>query len=187
MNDKILFLDIDDTLLIGDNIFAYIKKNGIKRKITTLEYSKLTLKDLKCNIDFKEFDDPIKIKNSILNGKPLLKNLKIIDNYIKNGWELGILTARGAEDTIKEVIIDWLGKNLINKFKLNKKNIYAVGDKDKKYKGKNSSIRKVNILKLYMKIYNRVCLIDDSKKTINYIKEINKLEKLKIEYIHVKN
>ena len=76
---KILFLDIDDTLLIGDNIYIYIEKNGVKKKITTHEYSNLTLTNLKGKIDYSEFDDPIKIENSIIYGKPLYKNLKLIN------------------------------------------------------------------------------------------------------------
>lgn len=182
---KILFLDIDDTLLIGDNIYIYIEKNGIKEKITTHEYSNLTLSNLNVRIDYSEFDDPEKIEKSIINGQPLYKNLKLIDEYIKNGWELGILTARGEQRTIRKVIKKWLKSKLKNDFILNEKNIYAVGDRLIKYKGKNSSDKKVKILKKYLLKFDRVCLIDDSQKTINYIKETNKLESLTIEYIQV--
>lgn len=181
---KILFLDIDDTLLIGDNIYIYIEKNGIKKKITTHEFSNLTLTNLKGTLDYSEFDNPEKIKNSIINGKPLYKNLKIIDEYTKNGWELGILTARGAQDSIRQVIKKWLNKHLKNEFELKEKNIYAVGDRIINYPGKNSSIRKVNVLKKYTKKYDRVCLIDDSDKTIEFIKETNEKENLNIEFIH---
>lgn len=184
-SDKILFLDIDDTLLISDNIYIYVETNGVRKKITTHEYSNLTLTNLNAKVDYSEFDDPYKIKNSIINGKPIYKNLKIIDKYIENGWELGILTARGEEKTIKEIIGNWLSKHLTNEFKLNLENIYAVGDRIIKYDGKNSSERKINILRTYTTIYGRVCLIDDSQKTIEYIKNVNKKENLNIEYILV--
>lgn len=183
--NKILFLDIDDTLLIGDNIYIYLIKDGIKRKITTHEYSNLTLTNLKERIDYSEFDDPEKIKNSIINGKPLLHNLKKIDEYVKNGWELGVLTARGEQRTIRKVIKEWLKDKLKNEFILKEKNIYAVGDRIINYPGKNSSERKVKILKKYLLKFDRVCLIDDSQKTINYIKETNRNESLTIEYIQV--
>ena len=182
---KILFLDIDDTILKSDNIFIYIEKNGVKKKITTHEYSNLTLTNLKVKVDYSEFDDPIKIKNSIINGKPLYNNLKIIDNYVKNNWELGILTARGEQKTIRKIIKKWLKNKLVNDFILKEENIYAVGDRIIKYNGKNSSDKKVKILKQYLKKYDRVCLIDDSEKTIENIKNINIKNNLNIEFIHV--
>lgn len=185
--NKILFLDIDDTLLRSKNIYIYlIDNNGNRKKLTPQDYTKLTLTDLKSKIDFSEFDDPVKIKESIINGRPIYENLKKIDEYVKDGWELGILTARGEEKVIKEVISEWLKNKLKNKYKLKEKNIYAVGDRKLKYDGKNSSFRKVNVLKKYLKKYKRVCLIDDSDRTINLIKEINEKDKLQIEYIHVK-
>lgn len=181
---KILFLDIDDTLLTSDNIHIYIEINGVTKKITTHEYSNISISNID-KIDYSEFDDPLKIEESIKTGKPLYKNLKIIDEYIKNGWELGILTARGEEETIKKIINMWLKKYLKNKFKLKEENIYAVGDRVIKYEGKNSSVKKINILKKYKKEYNRVCLMDDSEKTINAIKQLNQKNKMNIEYIKV--
>ena len=182
---KILFLDIDDTLLITNYLNLFITINGVKKKISTHEYSNLTLTDLKGSINYEDFDNSEKIKNSFDNCTPLYKNLKIIDDYVKNGWELGVLTARGEENTIRLIMKNWLKKYLKNDFKLEIKNIYAVGDKNIKYNGKNSSMKKINILKKYLIYYNRVCLIDDSDKTINSIKKTNLEENLNIEYIHV--
>lgn len=187
MIKKILFLDIDDTLLVSDEIFIYmIDKNGLKKKLTTYQYSKLSLKEMKNKkFDYTEFDNPYKIKQSIINGKPLYNNLKIVDKYIEDNWELGILTARGEESTVKENINNWLSNKLKNKYELRKENIYAVGDIKLKYNGKNSTERKINILKMYLKKYNNVCLMDDNDKTIKLIKEMNKNNNCNIEYIHV--
>lgn len=193
MNNKrnILFLDIDDTILSSDNIYIYITyKNGISKKLTTYEFSKMKENKLKVlKIDYSEFNNPEKIKNSIIYGKPLYQNLKIIENYINNGWEIGILTARGQEKIIKNIIYKWLNKYININFKIFKKDIYAISDEKKNYEGINSSMKKINILKKYYynDSYNRICLIDDSQKTINYIKKINKKENINIEYIKVEN
>ena len=108
---KIFFLDIDDTLLTANNIFIYFKKNLSKNKILKLtpnEYKKYALKYPKEHFNFSDFDNPNIINDSILKAKPLLHNLKIVKRHIKDGWDLGILTARGEEETIKRIIPIWL-------------------------------------------------------------------------------
>lgn len=177
---KILFLDIDDTLLISDNMFIYLYNNDKNNyiKLSTQEYCNYNLNELKnYNIDFRDFDNPNKIKESLINGKPILKNLKIIEKYIMDGWELGILTARGEEYIIKKYIKKWLNKHLKINYKLDIKNIYAVGDKKLKnyYYGNNTNYKKFFILKKYLSKFDKVCLIDDSKKTCEIIQNFNYL------------
>lgn len=192
---KILFLDIDDTLLVSKNMFIYVKykdkdedkENDIK--LNTIEYAKFSFSNLKniIKIDYRDFDNPNKIKESFYSGKPLFENLKLIDNYIENGWELGVLTARGEEKVIKENIKIFLKKYLKNDFVLNIKNIYAVGDKNISYYGKDVYYKKLFILKKYLKKYDRIRLLDDSSKIGKLIKKYNNigLSSKNIEFINV--
>jgi len=171
---KILFLDIDDTLLITKNMYVYIITKTRKIKLNTTDYANFSFRDLKnIEIDYSDFDNPTKIRDSFYNSKPLLDNLKRIDEYVKNGWELGVLTARGEEKIIKENINQFLKRYLNNDFQLKESNIYAVGDKNLKYYGKNVYYKKLFILKKYLKEYEKVCLIDDSKKIGKLIYKYN--------------
>ena len=52
-------------------------------------------------------------------------------------------------------------------------NIYAVGDRSLKYYGNNVYYKKLFILRKYLKDYNKVCLIDDSKKIGKLIYKYN--------------
>jgi len=186
---KILFLDIDDTLLVSNNMYIYVHyNNGEKIKLNTNDFAKFSFNNLKnYKIDYADFDNPYKIKDSIINSKPLYDNLKIIDEYVKNDWELGILTARGEENAVKEVIHLFLKKNLKNNFILKYSNIYAVGDRKINYSGKNAYYKKLLILKKYINKYDKVCLIDDSVKMCNIISNFNKtcLLSSNIDFINV--
>lgn len=183
---KIFFLDIDDTLLTANNIFVYFKKNLSKNKILKLtpnEYKKYALKYPKEHFNFRDFDNPNIIHDSIMEAEPILHNLEIVKNHINEGWDLGILTARGEEKTIKRIIPIWLKNQLQMKFNLEQKNIYAVGDRIINYPGNNDSDRKLNVLIEYWKVskYDRIKLIDDNQNTIDLIKSYIHF---KFEYIH---
>jgi len=183
---KIFFLDIDDTLLTANNIFIYFKKNLSKNKILKLtpnEYKKYALKYPKEHFNFSDFDNPNIINDSIMKAEPLLHNLEIVKEHIRDGWDLGILTARGEEETIKKILPIWLRNQLQMNFNLEQENIYAVGDRIIKYPGENDSDRKLKVLIEYWKVskYNKIKLIDDNKNTIDLIKSF---KHFKFEYIH---
>ena len=185
---KILFLDIDNTLLVTKDMFIHIITKTDKIKLNTAEYANFSFNNLKnIVIDYSDFDNPSKIENSFYNSEPLYDNLKIIDKYVKNGWELGILTARGEEKIIKKNIINFLKRHLKNDFKLNKSNIYAVGDRELEYYGNDVYYKKLFILRKYLKSYEKVCLIDDSKKIGNLINKYNNIGTTikKIDFINV--
>ena len=146
---QIFFLDIDDTLLTANNIFIYFKENLSDNnfiKLTPNEYKKYALKYPKYHFDFCDFDNPLIISESIIQSTPILHNLEIVKEHINTGWDLGILTARGEEDTIRKIIPLWLKKQLKIDFSLKEENIHAVGDRIKIYSGKNDSDKKLNVL-----------------------------------------
>jgi len=187
---NILFLDIDDTLLRAGNVNIFYRKGNVFKKYSSQEYAKLIVNDEdKKYFDFSEMYIPEKIIKTIGESKPIKRSLEIIDEFIKNGFEIGIITARGGEDTIRQIMPKWLNNHLQYSFKLNQSQIFAVNDEYKKYRGNTDQEKKLNILKYYATegVYQKVYFMDDNKNTINMIREYNKelKPKEKIKLIHV--
>ena len=172
--NNIIFLDIDNTLLIPQNIFIY--SNNIS--YTPEEYAKLNIKqEDKINYDYSDFRDHDIIKNSILTSIPLEDNLKDIDNFVAEGFELGILTARGQENLIARIIPKWLKRKVKNKFpRIKRDNIHGISDQYIKYEGKTDGEKKLNVLIKHVESgkYDNVFLIDDNIYTIETIRKYNK-------------
>lgn len=175
---SLLLLDIDETLVKPKNIFI-IKRfpNEEPVKLTPAEYAKekVTL-ETKKHYSYEEFRDPDKVARSIKTGIPLITNLKIMDEYIKKGWILGILTARGMEELIFKTMKEWL------MYKNNKGNLQDIGDKlvrdlvfavnddSKKYEGKTDFEKKAKVIEKLSKEYDRIVFIDDDQANINKVK-----------------
>jgi hypothetical protein len=127
--------------------------------------------------DYREFRNAEKVGKSITTGIPIVGNLQMMDSYIKNGWDIGILTARGMEKVIFKSIKAFLkfkaGKDLkpIGD-KLVKELVFAVNDDNKKYKGGTDFAKKTIVMKELLKKYDRVWLIDDDKKNIDAINDL---------------
>ena len=187
----LIVFDIDDTILkVDSKMMSVYKKEPGKQEIalTTDEFAKdkdaedPTKKDW---FDYRDFQDPIKVYNSIISGTPLIKNLKIMDDYIKAGYDFCFLTARGCEDVIKKAIGDFLKfrdedgalKDLGNTFK--KTFSHAVNDEIKNYPGKTDAEKKGNVLKKLCKKYDRVVFVDDDNKNISAARELN-IKNLKV-------
>ena len=109
----IIVFDIDDTLLKANPevIKVYKKQNGKEIELSTEDFAKdpdAGIKEKNHLFDFRDFHNPIKVYNSIISGTPLIKNLKIMDSYIEAGYDFCFLTARGAEETVKKALKDFL-------------------------------------------------------------------------------
>jgi hypothetical protein len=181
---KILYLDIDNTLLQPNNIFIYYRNGDIELKYTPDEYAKIDVSiDEKQYYDYGDFNNPDKIMNSIYSSIPLYHNLRIIEKYVSEGWELGILTARGVENVINDIIPLWLKQHLKIGFILKRENIFAVNDKTLNYEGYTDSLKKVNVLKKIYKSkkYKKIGLFDDNEHTLELLRN---MFKTKIELIH---
>jgi len=185
-HNSLLLLDIDDTLLKPQNIYIYRKLPTDKTevKLTPEQYAKEKVTpETKKYYDYRDFRDPNRVYNSIKTGLPIIPNLNTMDNYIKNGWKIGILTARGLEDVVGKGIKDFLKykdkkgnlKNIGNK--LARKLIFAVNDERKNYKGNVDFEKKSNVMLDLLKNYDRVWLLDDDDKNINAINKLR--EKLR--------
>jgi hypothetical protein len=187
----ILLLDIDDTLVTAQNIFIYRKLPTDKKEIalTPEKYAHEKIdNENKKYYNYRDFKNPEKVAQSIITGKPLWRNLRVMDHHIANGWKIGILTARGMGDVIYKALIKWLkfkpepgkGKDPINYLKgykeakqlLKKENVHAINTAGANYPGKTDFEKKSNVIKRYAKQYDMVKLIDDDDKNINSVNNL---------------
>jgi len=187
----LIVFDIDDTILKVDSSLMKVYKQEPGKpevSLTTEEFAKdpdAEDQEKRKWFDYRDFRDPVKVYNSIITGTPLIKNLKIMDDYIKAGYDFCFLTARGCEDVIKKAIGDFLKfrdkdgalKELGDSFK--KTFSHAVNDEIKTYPGKTDAEKKGNVLKKLCKEYDRVVFVDDDKKNVNAARELN-IKNLKV-------
>lgn len=182
----IIVLDIDDTLVTAQNIFIHkLLPDGKVIKLTPEEYAKDP--DAKKKNDptsgikysYEEFRDPEKVKNSIVTGIPLIKNLRIMDSYIRAGYQIAILTARGLEDVIYKSLSkflmfrdadgelkgvkDILARNMVN----------AINDETRVYEGTTDFEKKANVIRKLAEKYDSVRFLDDDDKNIAAVKGLN--------------
>ena len=120
----------------------------------------------------------MKVYDSITTGTPLIKNLRIMDEYIKAGYEFCFLTARSCEDVVKSALADFLKKKDDNGAlkdlgdEFNKSMSHAVNDSIRKYSGVTDAEKKANILKDLCKKYDKVVFVDDDDKNIKASREL---------------
>lgn len=186
----IIVFDLDDTLLRcdPDSIHVYKKDpfTGEETALTTAEFAlDPDAHDHKDWFDYREFNDEEKVYQSILKGTPILKNLKLMDAYIKAGYKFCFLTARGCEDTIKSALREFLRykddngnlRELENIFK--EKYSHAINDQYKDYPGDTDAEKKANVLRDLCKKFDKVIFVDDNAKNLQYARGL-RLDNLKV-------
>jgi len=175
--NKLLLLDIDDTIVKAKNIYIYKNVNGKEIKLTPEEYAKEDTNSKNANTyDFREFKDAERVSNSIKTGSPIISVLKYMDRMISKGYDVGILTARGMEDTIRDTLKGWLMykrrgelRNIGSKLK----EVFAINDQIKSYDGATDFEKKANVIKNLSKQYDKIIFVDDDMKNINAVKKLN--------------
>jgi len=188
----IIISDIDDTILSSNvNDIGIIKhKDGKELRLSTEEFAKDQDKGKPgIEYDISEFSDPIKVRNSIINGTPLLKNLRIIDDYLDDGYDFCFLTARSCEDVIKDVMgsfMKWHSEDDIKELgdRYKKGLSYAISDEKycEVFDGLTHPERKAEVLKIISDLYEHCVFLDDDVNNISYAK---KLGIPNLEIIHV--
>ena len=186
----LIVFDIDDTLLKvkPDSIKIYKKdpNTGKEVALTTGEFAvDPDIAHHRDWFDFRDFRNELKVYNSIIEGTPLIKNLKIMDSYIKAGYHFCFLTARGCEEAVKKALKDFLRyrdedgnlKELEDIFKDTLS--HAINDEFKDYPGKSDAEKKANVLKDLCKKYDKVIFVDDDTKNIQYARGLQ-LDNLKV-------
>lgn len=190
----IIVLDIDDTLLTAQNIFIHkLLPDGKVIKLTPEQYAKDPDSKKKndpssgIRFSYEEFRDPEKVKNSIVTGIPIIKNLRIMDSYIKAGYQIAILTARGLEDVVYKALNKFLmfrdadGELKTVKNILARNMVNAINDEAKVYKGTTDFEKKANVIKELSKSYDYVKFLDDDEKNITAVKglKLNNVQAIK--------
>ena len=192
---NLLLLDIDDTLLSAQGMFIYRTAEHPKgaKKLTPAEYAKEPVTpETKKFYSYKDFRNAEKVGNSIKLGIPIIKNLKIMDNYINNGWTIGVLTARGMEDVIFKSMKAFLQfrnpKGDLQEIgdKLVRNLVHAVNDDNKHYKGGTDFEKKKNVMLSLLDKYDRVWLIDDDSKNIKAVNDLKEELRNKKDKRHAK-
>lgn len=187
----LIVFDIDDTILkVDPNIMKIYKRvPGEKvKELTTEDFAKdpdAADPDKRSWFDLTDFNTPIKVYNSIISGTPLIRNLKIMDDYVRAGYDFCFLTARSCEEVVKRAISDFLKmrsedgklKELGDSFK--KTFSHAVNDQIKKYPGRTDAEKKANILKKLCKEYDKVVFVDDDTKNVHAARNLN-IKNLKV-------
>lgn len=187
----LIVFDIDDTILkVDPNIMKIYKRiPGEKvKELTTEDFAKdpdAADPDKRSWFDLTDFNTPIKVYNSIISGTPLIRNLKIMDDYVRAGYDFCFLTARSCEEVVKRAISDFLKmrsedgklKELGDSFK--KTFSHAVNDQIKKYPGQTDAEKKANILKKLCKEYDKVVFVDDDTKNVRAARNLN-IKNLKV-------
>ena len=182
----IIVFDIDDTLLkvqLGSMyIYKRIPGSDKEIKLSTEEFAKdpdAMDPNKRSWFDYRDFRDEQNVYNSIVNGTPMIRNLKIMDAYLNAGYDFCFLTARGCEDVVKRAIGDFVkrrneGGALEQLGKEYKKTLsHAVNDYTKNYQGKTDSDKKANVLKQLCKKYDIVVFVDDDIKNVRRARELN--------------
>lgn len=187
----LIVFDIDDTILkVDPNVMKIYKRvPGEKvKELTTEDFAKdpdAADPDKRSWFDLTDFNTPIKVYNSIISGTPLIRNLKIMDDYVRAGYDFCFLTARSCEEVVKRAISDFLKmrsedgklKELGDSFK--KTFSHAVNDQIKKYPGRTDAEKKANILKKLCKEYDKVVFVDDDTKNVHAARNL-KISNLKV-------
>ena len=187
----IIVFDIDDTLLKANPkaVSIYKKEPGkLAQKLSTEEFAKdpdAADPSKRSWFDYREFNDPIKVYDSIVSGTPIIKNLRILDSYVNAGYDFCFLTARSCESVVKSALEEFLMvrdkdgrlKKLQDEFKKNLS--HAVNDNIKSYPGSTDAEKKANILRKMCDKYDRVVFVDDDEKNVKSARQLG-LKNLKV-------
>jgi hypothetical protein len=182
--NRLILLDVDDTILKPSQIYIYrnLPTDSSEVKLTPSEYAHENVtEENKDYYDYRDFLDPIKIKRSISQAEPIVSNLEIMDDLLSKGYQLGILTARSSEDMVFKGLKDWLmyknkeGQLIPIGDRLNRENIFAVNDTErvKGLKGETDYDKKAEVMESLLEVYDEILFIDDD---IKNIKEMRRLK-----------
>ena len=118
--------------------------------------------------------DPLKTQQSIEKAEPIVANLSVMDDYLKLGHQIAILTARSNED----VVFDGLKQFLMYKDRkgnlipigdrLSRENVYAINDVDrvKTLESETDYEKKAEVVEKLLTTYDEIVFIDDDMKNV---------------------
>ena len=175
--NRLILLDVDDTLLKPSGVYIYRKLPTDDNEVilTPYEYGleEVTPKNKKY-YDYRDFMDPIKTQQSIEQAEPIVSNLSIMDDYLKQGHQIAILTARSNEDVVYDGLSQWLmykdrqGNLIPIGDRLNRENVYAINDPNRvrELESVTDYEKKAEVVERLLSVYDEIVFIDDDMKNI---------------------
>ena len=138
--NRLILLDVDDTLLKPTGVYIYrnLPSDSQEVALTPYEYGlEHVTQETKQYYDYRDFMDPVKTQQSIEKAEPIVANLSVMDDYLKLGHQIAILTARSNEDIVYDGLRQFLmykdskGNLVPIGDRLSRENVYAINDIDR--------------------------------------------------------
>jgi hypothetical protein len=175
--NRLLVLDVDDTLLKPSGVYIYRKLPSDEEEValTPYEYGlESVTPETKEFYDYRDFINLEKTRKSIEQAEPIVANLSVMDDYLKMGHQIAILTARSNEDLVYESLKKWLmyknrkGDLIPIGDRLSRENVYAVNDSYRMstLDAETDYEKKSEIMAKLVEMYDEVVFIDDDMKNI---------------------
>ena len=174
-----VLVDIDDCILKADGSQISIikrKPGESEKRLSSEEYAKdpdAGKPENKKWFSYEEFRDPVKVFNSIVNGTPQLKQLRLVDQHVRAQWDIAFLTARGLQDVVDKALREFL------KFRDKDGKLQPIGDNLKSgisaagvYPGATDPEKKANVIKKICAKYDYVKFVDDDLKNVQFAKSL---------------
>ena len=184
----LIVFDIDDTLVQADPGVLRIKKHpgGDEKRtveLTTAEFARdpdAGDPHKKSWFDFSDFLDYDSVFKSIIQGTPIYKNLRILDDYVNAGYEFAFLTARSNQEACRDALDQFLKwrddgdgalKELRDKFRRGLSR--AINDPRSAVKGLTDAEKKATVLNQLASQYDHVIFVDDDEKNLDGVRALH--------------
>lgn len=179
--NRLILLDVDDTLLKPTGVYIYrnLPSDPQEVALTPYEYGlESVTPETKKYYDYRDFIDPIKTQMSIEKAEPIVANLSVMDDYLKMGHQIGILTARANEDIVYNGLKNFLtyrdskGNLVPIGDRLSRENVYAINDTNraKTLESETDYGKKAEVVEKLLNRYDEIVFIDDDMKNIKQMK-----------------
>jgi len=183
--NRLILLDVDDTLLKPTGVYIYrnLPSDPQEVALTPYEYGlESVTPETKKYYDYRDFIDPRKTQMSIEKAEPIVANLSVMDDYLKMGHQIGILTARANEDIVYNGLKNFLtyrdskGNLVPIGDRLSRENVYAINDTNraKTLESETDYGKKAEVVEKLLNRYDEIVFIDDDMKNIKQMKFIEK-------------
>ena len=183
--NRLIVLDVDDTLLKPSGVYIYrnLPSDSQEIALTPYEYGlENVTPETKQYYDYRDFLDPVKTQQSIEQAEPIVTNLSVMDDYLKLGHQIAILTARSNEQVVFDGLKQWLmykdrrGNLIPIGDRLNRENVFAVNDTNRMstLESETDYEKKAEIMEKLVKAYDEIVFIDDDMKNIKQMKMLKR-------------
>lgn len=183
--NRLIVLDVDDTLLKPSGVYIYrnLPSDPQEIALTPYEYGlENVTPETKQYYDYRDFLDPVKTQQSIEQAEPIVTNLSVMDDYLKLGHQIAILTARSNEQVVFDGLKQWLmykdrkGNLIPIGDRLNRENVFAVNDTNRMstLESETDYEKKAEIMEKLVKAYDEIVFIDDDMKNIKQMKMLKR-------------